>query len=334
MPSNYYDTLGVSKDATENDIKKAFRILSLKHHPDRNGGSEESKRKFQELNQAYETLSDPSKRKQYDFELNGFPPGMGGLFNNMGGFPGGFPGGGGAHHFTHMSHGTPMDDMNDMNNLFNMIFGQAGGMGGMEGMGGMGGMGGPDIRIFHNGVPLFQNLQKPMPIVKNISIKLEDAYSGILFPLEIERQVEQMRNVETETVYINIPAGIDDNEIIILKNKGHVINEDVKGDLKIVVKIDNNTPFIRNGMDLIYKKTITLKESLCGFSFEIFHLNGKKMLMNNTQGKAIIKPNFRKVIPNMGIVREQVTGNMIIEFNVEFPSSLSEEQIEVLEKTL
>lgn len=327
MPSNYYDTLGVSKDSNEADIKRAYRVLSLKHHPDRNGGSEESKRKFQELNQAYEILSDPHKRKQYDLELNGFPPGMGGIFNNMGGFPGG-----GGHHFTHMSHGSQMDDMNDMNNLFNMIFGQA--AGGMGGMGGMEGMGGPDIRIFHNGVPLFQNLQKPMPIVKNISIKLEDAYSGILFPLEIERQVEQMRSLETETVYINIPAGIDDNEIIVLKNKGHVINEDVKGDLKIIVKIENNTPFLRSGMDLIYKKTITLKESLCGFSFEIYHLNGKKMLMNNTQGKTIVKPKFRKVISGMGMVREQITGNMYIEFDVEFPSSLTEEQIEVLDKTL
>lgn len=331
MPSNYYDTLGVSTESNENDIKKAFRVLSLKHHPDRNGGSEESKRKFQELNQAYEILSDPHKRKQYDLELNGFPPGMGGIFNNMGGFPGGFPGGGG-HHFTHMSHGPQMDDMNDMNNLFNMIFGQA--AGGMGGMGGMEGMGGPDIRIFHNGVPLFQNLQKPMPIVKNISIKLEDAYTGILFPLEIERQIEQMRSLETETVYINIPAGIDDNEIIVLKNKGHVINEDVKGDLKIIVKIENNTPFLRSGMDLIYKKTITLKESLCGFSFEIYHLNGKKMLMNNTQGKTIVKPKFRKVISGMGMVREQITGNMYIEFDVEFPNSLTEEQIEVLDKTL
>lgn len=325
MPTNYYDILGISQESNENDIKKAFRVLSLKHHPDRNGGSDESKRKFQEVNQAYETLSDPQKRRQYDAEMNGFPGGMGGIFSHMGGFPGGFPGGGGQH-FTHMSHGP--EDMNDMNNLFNIIFGNGGGMEGM------GGMGGPDIRIFHNGVPMFQNMQKPMPIVKNVTIKLNDAYSGILFPLEIERQVEQTRNIEKETIYVNIPAGIDENEIIILKNKGHVINEDLKGDLKIIVQIENNTPFIRSGMDLIYKKTITLKESLCGFSFEIFHLNGKKMLMNNTQGKTIIKPKFRKIIPNMGIVREQVSGNMIIEFEVEFPNSLTDEQIEILDKTL
>lgn len=320
MHSNYYDILGVSKDSNESEIKKAFRVLSLKHHPDRNGGSDESKQKFQELNQAYETLSDTNKRRQYDAELNGFPPGMGGMFSNMGGFPGNA-------HFAHM--GNPMDEMNEMNHIFNMIFGNAGGMGGMGGM-----EGGPDIRVFHNGVPLFQSLQKPMPIIKQITIKLTDAYSGILFPLEIERQVEQMRNTEKETMYVNIPAGIDDNEIIILKNKGHFINEDIKGDVKVIVQVENNSPFIRSGMDLIYKKTISLKDSLCGFAFEIHHLNGKKLLMNNTQGKTIIKPNFRKNIPNMGMVRDQINGNLIIEFDVEFPSSLTDEQLEVLEKTL
>ena len=107
-----------------------------------------------------------------------------------------------------------------------------------------------------------------MPIVKNIKIKMSDAYTGILFPLEIERQFEQIHNIEKETLYVNIPAGIDDNEIIVLKNKGHVINEDIKGDLKVVIQIENDSPFIRSGMDLIYKKTISLKESLCGFSFE------------------------------------------------------------------
>lgn len=319
--TNFYDILGVSKNATEPEIKKAYRSLSLKNHPDRNNGSEESKRKFQQIGEAYDTLSDPAKKEEYDNELNGVHNPFGKMHGMppFGGIPRGFP-----HGFAHTSM-DGVDDLNEINNIFSALFG--GGMGGFPG-------GASNIHVFHNGMPMFQNMQKPVPIVKNINMKMTDAYSGLLLPLEIERQAGTANNIEKETIYVNIPPGIDENEMIILRDKGHYINDNIRGDVKLSIHIENNTPFIRTGLDLLYKKTITLKESLCGFSFEVAHLNGKTLFMNNMSGRTIIKPKYRKIIPNMGMIKEQNTGNLIIEFDVEFPESLTDSQVDILSGVL
>lgn len=318
---NHYESLGVSKDATDTDIKKAYRKLSLQHHPDRGGDAN----KFQEISNAYEILSDNSKRRQYDAELNG-----GIHFANMHG-----PGGG-------------MEEFTDIGNLFNMFFGGGAGGGGMPpGFPGFPGMqhgmppgfGGPNIRVFHNGIPvnietnIFNTFQKPPPIIKNIRITLEQAYQGVIIPVEFDRWIliDNVKHNERENIYVNIPQGSDDNEMIVLENKGHVLNENVKGDIKIIVNVENNTEFKRAGLDIIYKKKITLKESLCGFSFEIKHLNGKQLCLNNNTNRTIIKPYFKKVIPNMGLIRDKENiGNLIIEFDIDYPETLTDTQIEAL----
>lgn len=307
MP-NFYEILGLQKDANDNEIKKAYRSLSLKHHPDRGGDTNI----FQQINSAYETLSDPAKKHQYDAELNGFGGGM---------------------------HGMP-PEFQDINNIFNMMFG----MHGMPGMPGMPGMHhefeGPNIRIFHGhpfgGQNIFQSLQRPPPIIKNIILTLEQCYSGLSIPVEIERWVLQndVKKNETETIYVTIPAGIDENEVIIIKDKGHVLNEMNKGDIKITIQINNTTSFKRYGLDIVYKKTISLKEALCGFSFDLIHLNGKMLCLNNNTNRTIIKPHYKKVIPNLGMNRNDTSGNLIIEFDVDFPNQLTEEQISIIEKTL
>lgn len=314
--TNLYETLGVSQDASDSDIKKAYRSLSLKYHPDREGGDTQ---KFQEISSAYEVLSDPAKKGQYDMEKNGFPGG-----------------GGGGMHFSHGG-----DEFADINHMFNMMF-NGGGMPGFGG--GMPGFGGPsNVRIFHNGVQVndmggggggnfFQNLNRPPPIMKNVKISIEQAFQGVSIPLEIERWIliQNVKHNETETIYITIPPGIDENEMLILQHRGHVLNDAVKGDIKVAIQIENNTPFRRMGLDIIYKRNITLKESLCGFSFELMHLNGKQLCLNNTIQKTIIRPNSKKVIPNMGFIREGNVGNLIIEFDVEYPEALTESQMESL----
>jgi len=313
MPQDNYDILGVSKDASSGDIKKAYRSLSLLHHPDRNPGNEDAKAKFQEISSAYEILSDPQKRKQYDAELNGFP---------MAGF-------------THMG-----GDDGDLSHIFNMMFAGMPGMSGMPGMHGMS-SGGPNIRVFHGGHPfenLFQSIQKPPAIVKNIQITLEQAYTGCNIPIEIDRWTcnneENIRYNELETIYLTVPAGIDENECIVLRDRGNVVNDQVRGDIKIGIKILNETLFRRQGMDLCYKKTLSLKESLCGFTFEIAHLNGKMLCMNNNVNHTIIKPGFRKTIPNMGMCRENMRGSLIIEFDIQFPDALTHQQIQELSTIL
>jgi DnaJ-class molecular chaperone len=169
---NYYDILGILPTASNEEIKKAYRSMSLKYHPDRNQ-SEESTQKFQQISEAYEVLSDSEKKANYDkFGTNDIPEG----------FPFGRSG------FQDMS------EFHDVNDIFNMMF--SGGFGGMH-MGGMhmggmhmGGMnmgGMPNIRIFHNGVehssnPMFTHMnqiQKPPPICKEIEISLEQSYFGV-----------------------------------------------------------------------------------------------------------------------------------------------------------
>ena len=291
---DFYKILNVSESADANTIKKAYRKLSLKTHPDKNKGNDVE---FKKVNEAYQILGDPSKKQAYDLQRQN-------PFMNAGGIPG-------------------------MSDIFNTIF-RAQSMGGRPmGMAGggfpFGGM--PNVRVYHNGVPVNFNSQmrKPIPIVKTIGISLQQAYMGLQYPLEIERWIEAGGNkvLEKEKVYVNIPAGIDDSEMIIMRGKGNIISETNKGDIKLFVKIENTSKFKRKGMDLVYKKKLTLKEALIGFSFEIKFLHGKLYSINNINGK-IIQSGFKKIIPGMGMKRSGTYGNLIIVFDVIFPDKLTD----------
>jgi len=315
----HYEVLGVTQESNETEIKKAYRALSLKYHPDRNP-SPEANSKFQAINQAYETLSDPQSKQQYDMELK-YGPGQGNPSGPAGfPFPGGMAFNFGGMPFSHMS---SMDEFNDINQMFNMMFGQG------QGFPGHGFPGG--IKVHFQ-----QSISKPEPITKTVHLTLEQCYQGSSVPIEIERiiVVNNNRTKENETIYVNIPRGVDENETLVIENKGHCINNTVHGDIKISFQIKNETEFQRRGMDLVYPKKISLKEALCGFVFEIEHVSGKKLSLNNKTNPTVIKPNYKKVVPNMGMVRENSTGNMVIEFEVVFPDSLTEEQIVGLEGLL
>jgi DnaJ-class molecular chaperone len=210
------------------------------------------------------------------------------------------------------------------------------GFGGLfPGMPGMPGMPGSNIRFFRNGVQINPMMEKPSPIVKNIEISMEQVLSGGKIPIEIERWIIENGNkiFETVTIYLEIFKGIDSNEMILLKDQGNVVNEICKGDIKIFIKVLNHPRFERKGLDLLYFHTISLKEALCGFSFELKHLNGKMYTINNKCGN-IIPPNYEKIIPNMGLNRETHCGSLIVHFNIEFPESLNSDQLEILSKTL
>ncbi len=306
--TDYYKVLGVNSTSNFGDIKKAYRKLSIKNHPDRGGNPEVMKK----INEAYQTLGDPEKKRMYDMQKNN--PLFGGMPDGMMGSP---------------------DD------IFKMMFGGngmpfpfAGGMGA--------GMGMPQVRIFHNGQPVnMANMHKPAPIVKSIEITLEQAYSGINYPLKIEKWVMEnnIKKVEQETIYVDIRSGIDNNEIIILRNRGNMISDTNIGDVKLFIKVINNTPFTRDGLDLLLTKEITLKEALIGFNFDFKHLSGKTYTINNKPGK-VVTPDFVKEVANMGMKRTRphpaspLVGNLLICFNIKYPVTITEEQCKQLAKIL
>ena len=310
MSESFYNILGIPENSSKDDIKKAYRSLSLKLHPDRNPNNLEAVSKFQKINEAYETLGDDEKRAEYDM-MNKNP------FLRM------------ASHGGGQNMGMPFQDMDD---IFSALFGGA--LGSIPGMP-FGGPNGPKIQIFRTGGIQHSQMQKPTPIMKTVTINMEQVLLGGTIPVDIERWILENGNkvFENETIYVPIPKGIDDNEIIILREKGNILNEDIKGDLKIFIKIENTTQFERKGIDLIINKNISLKDALCGFSFELKYINGKVYTLNNNSG-SIIPPDYVKVIPNMGLTRDGHTGNLLIRFNVEFPEKLSEEKINSLREIL
>jgi len=313
MP-NHYEVLGVEENADDSEIKKAYRSLSFKHHPDR-CQDDNSGVIMQQLNEAYEVLRDPAKRQQYDAELQGF----GGLHSAQG-FPPGFP---------------PGFGMQGMGvNLFDMLFSQMGG----QGMGGM--PGGINIEIVHNGngaTFIRRHIGKPETITKQITITLEQSYTGFIAPIEIERwtmrKEDGIRISEIETIQVQIPAGIDNGESILLEGVGNRVEGSHSGDIKIGVVIDKHAIFIRNGGDLLFKKSLTLKEALCGTQFQFEHLNGKNMTL--TVANAIVFPGGKKIFQNLGMPKKDGTsGNLTIEFDVQFPATLTPTQKEQLSAIL
>ncbi len=307
MSENHYSILEVSQTASLEEIKKSFRRLSLIYHPDKNKNNQEATLKFQKIREAYEVLSDPEKRKEYDM-INSNPF-FKMMSQNMGQNMG-----------QNMNMNmNPMEDF--INNLFNNPFaGPAGGFG-------------PNVRVFHNGVHINpqQNLNKPIPIIKTIDVPIDKILSGTTMPIDIERWFMQEGNkvFEKETIYVDVPKGIDEGEIIILRDKGNIGENDLKGDIKIFIRIQNNTEFKRQGLDLILEKNITLKEALCGFTFEVKYLTGKVYTINNNSGNIIV-PGYKKMIPSMGFTRDQHVGNLIIIFNVKFPEKLDDKVLEQL----
>lgn len=317
---DYYSILGVDSNSSKEEIKKAYRSLSMKYHPDRNQGNIEAEEKFKEINAAYEVLGDTDNRRNHDMmHKNPF-------FN-----------------FDHGATGNVNGVRIPVNpdDIINMMFGGLNDIN-MENFDQEFRFPGGSARLFtnmhHAGNPFNSHvLLKPEPISKSITITIEEAYTGCNIPITITRWIKnnnKQKTQEQETVYIEIPKGIDTNEIIMIKEKGNVIMQgDLKGDVKVIINIKNNSSFIRDGMDLVYHKTLSLKESLCGFSFELSHINGKTYNINNTKTN-IVGNNQKKIINNLGMVRDKTSGSLIIEFNVEFPKTLSIETIDKLEKLL
>lgn len=290
MKNDLYSILGVDVSSTQDDIKKAYRKLSLQYHPDRNNGDAVSTARFQEIAAAYEILGDSEKRSDYNIKKEyGYT-----TFN-------------------------PENININPEDLLKFFTAQS-----MS----------SQCKPKHGFTQ--KMLSKPVPILKTVEITMLESYSGGTQPLVINRWIieNDQKREETETIYVDIPKGVDDNEIIIIREKGNSSADDNKGDIKIFIKIINTTEFTRKGLDLFYHLRISLKDALCGFTFAMKYIDGRTYKIKNGNGN-VITPNYKKILPNMGMSRGgQHTGNLIIEFEIAFPETITATQAEELSKIL
>ena len=349
---SHYDVLQLDSrsSATPDEIKRAFRRLSMEHHPDKNGNSEESKCAFQKINEAYNVLGDPAKRSHYDFEMQ---MGIGGTTAHgvrMG--PMGHMG-----HMGHMGSINPLDmlfaamhqqaqqhqqahqQQQPAANMFESIFGGGMGMGMGPGIG-------PKI-IIHNftntTVPTARhhdafceedddmNLHDPDDNsacdVEMITISLPEAYAGCKQrPVTISYH-DEIFNKQTETVLIDILPGVANGHMFRIAGNGSR-----RSAITIQINIADHPVFCREGdADLVVEHRVSLKDALCGFTFELAHLNGRSYKFNCKPCSITGSMNETKVMPGLGYTDG---GALKIRFSIELPTSLTEEQIAALSSIL
>ena len=281
-----YDALSLSPSCTEPEIKKAYKKAALKWHPDRNkDNEEEAEKKFKEVAEAYEVLSDPEKRRIYDqVGEEGMKRGMGGGGGDPGGFPGGgfkfSSSGGDAHKVFEQFFGSQFNAGSsafDDDDPFAAIFGGmgrgGGGMGGMSGMqgmsmggmpgmfnmmGGMGGMGG-----MPRGGQGRQSKQKGPSLTFDVNLKLEELYTGCTKKRKLTRKrLEGGRIVDSsKIVEVNVLPGWKAGTKVTFAGEGDESATQAAGDIIFVVKELPHKDFSRDGADLIYKPKISTSNS-------------------------------------------------------------------------
>lgn len=355
---DYYEVLGVSKTATDEELKKAYRKLAKQYHPDANpNNKEEAEAKFKEVNEAYENLSDPQKRKMYD------------QFGHDG--PQGFGGGQGGY-YSYSTSGFDGFDMGDIGDIFSSIFG--------------GGFGGRTSRQ-QNGP------RKGADIKHNIEITFEESFLGVNKEITINRneecntchgtgakpgtnvvtcstchgtgQVKQIQNTilgqmqTTRTctacggtgkviqepcmdcrgkgkirkqakISISIPAGINDNQTIVLRGEGEPGEKGgPKGDVYITVHIKRHSIYTRKGDNVICEIPITITQATLGAELDIPLVDGTKEKYKIPEGT---QTGTKFVIKNKGFksVNSSWQGDFVFNVIVQTPKKLTKEQRDLL----
>ena len=262
--SDPYSTLGVSRSASEKDIKSAYRKLAKELHPDRNKDKPNAAERFSDVTKAYDLLSDKDKRAQYDRgEIDGdgnpkMPFGMGG----GGGGPFGGAGAGGqrgysARDFQGFGGGQEVD----LGDLFEGLFGR-GGARGAAGMGGMGGMGGARAG------------RRPPPPQRgaNINYRLK-----VPFIDAATLQKQRITLADGKTIDLSLPAGVEDGTQMRLKGKGEP-GPAGNGDALVTIEVDPHAFFERDGDDVRLELPITLDEAINGAKVKVPTVDGPVML--------------------------------------------------------
>jgi curved DNA-binding protein len=316
---DYYEVLGVKKTATEEEIKKAFRKLAMKHHPDRNPGNKQAEERFKEINEAYAVLSDKQKRQQYDqFGPSGFSQrySQEDIFRGF--------------------------DISDLLKDLGFSFGRAGGggrrgrtqYGGYEdlfggfGRGQAGGAQTGDFRdIFSGGGYPDQGPfgQKGQDINSELRLSLEEAARGA------EKKVRFSKGNRIEEVSVKVPAGIESGKKLRLAGKGmEGPGGGQAGDLYLKVNVAEHPVFKREGSDILVDKEIKISDAVLGTSIDVPTLEGDKQIKvaPGTQSNSRIR------LKGFGLPRLQEggKGDQLVRIIIKYPRNLTERQKRLIEE--
>ena len=358
MGKDFYSILGVPRNADAAALKKAYRKLAMKWHPDKNPNNQaEAQARFQEVSEAYDVLNDPKKRELYDkYGEDGLrfggpppPPDASGPAGGNSGFSG-FSGGQG---YQRMS-------QEQAEELFRNIFGNLGGGFGF-GMGGGGRrMGGQranfghgfasmgDFDEFCGGDPRFQGHgrrvggmgpgseqfmggagfehmsrpKKPATLQIEIPCTLEQLNGCVTRKLKVTRNIEGRQ--EEKILFLDLKPWWKTGTKVTFDGEGDKRPGEPAQDVQFIIKVQPHPVFKRENDDLICEETITLRDALCGYTFNKKGINGQNI---HLEFNDVIQPNTEKRIPGYGMHKKNGgTGDLIIKFNVKFPSSMTPDQ--------
>ena len=363
---DYYEVLGVNKNATDDELKKAYRKLAKKYHPDANpDNKKEAEAKFKEVNEAYETLSNPQKRKMYDqFGADG-PQGFGGAGGPFGGQNG---------YYSYNGSGFDgFGDFGDLGDIFSSIFG--GGFGGRTSSSRkQGPTKGADlnVRLDLTFEQAFSGIEKEIVITRDEECsvchgsgaktgtspikcptchgtgQVTQVQSTILGQMQttrpcsachgtgkiIKEPCENCRGKGTvrkqPKIKVKIPAGIDDNQTVVLRGEGEPGKKGgPKGDLYITVKIKRNSIYTRKGNNVLCEIPITITQATLGAELEIPMVDGTKEKYKIPEGT---QTGSKFIIRNRGFksINSTITGDFVFTVTVQTPKRLSKEQRELL----
>jgi len=339
MGKDFYKILGLTKSATDDDIKKAYRKFALKYHPDKNkeAGAEE---KFKEVAEAYEILSDPKKKEVYDkYGEEGLKAGGGG--------GGGSAGGPGQQFFY-----SNVDPHQTFRMFFNgsdpfaMFFGgddeeSGGGAGGFGGFPGLGAFqfGGPGGGQSRQSSQMQRKKTQDAPVEHELAVSLEEINSGTTKKMKISRKVLNADNrstrVEDKVLTIEIKPGWKAGTKITFPREGDQSPSTIPADIVFIIKDKVHPVFKRDGSDLLYTAKISLKDALCGTTITVPTLDPTRV--RKLQLNEVIKPTTEKRLTSDGLpYPKQPTkrGDIIVRFDIKFPDTLTKEQKENISSTL